>query len=207
MNEKATVSSAYRMQLGMMAVFILFWSLWFLYDGHWGYPAKRQIAREFAEFKQKGREREWKEHADKKGWPDGTDGDIGYDYSDSDIFTQKLIGFGLLPIGLMYGFSFARSYGRWIAVEDGALVTSHGQRMPFDAVTTLNKSRWRSKGIVVAHYQDTGRSRRLVLDSYKYTKSVIADMVKQVESHIGPDQIVGGTPEPLPESAEDLTST
>ena len=206
MNEKATVSSSYRTQLGLMAAMSLAFSLWFLYDGYVKYPLQRQIAQEFAEFKEQGRAHEWPSYAMSKGWPDGTDGDPGYNHTDSNLFTQKLIGYGLVPVWLIFGIAFLRSYSKWIVAQDDALVTSGGKRMPYDAVTSFNKSRWRSKGIAVVYYQDAGRSRRFVLDNYKYTRTVIAVMVRQVELHLAPDQIVGGPPEPLPESEEDLNS-
>lgn len=191
MNQKATIHSTYRLQLGGMAVFIMFWSVWFLYDGFWGYPLQRQIAREFAVYKEQGRSDAWKAYADSQGWPDGTEGNPGHDYSDWDIRTQKMLGFGLLPLSLLYGLAFARSFSKWIALDNDGLATSWGQRVPYAAVTSLNKTRWRKKGIAVVQYQDGAATKRLVLDNFKYARDPIDAMVAAIEERVGPEQIVG----------------
>jgi len=202
MADKATITSSYRKQLCLMGAMFLFGASWFLYDGYVGYPYQQGIAREFARFKEEGRLSEWREHAQAKGWPDGTHGDPGKDHSEMDVFTQKIIGFGILPIALLYCFSFVRSFGKWIALEDSHIVTSWGQRMPLDAVTKLNKNRWKSKGIAVAYYQDGSKTKKLVLDDYKYTRDKISEMLIATEPHLEPGQIVGGEPEQLPENQD-----
>ena len=199
----ATITRSYKIQLVVMGLFILFWSLYFLYDGHWGYPHKRMIAQEFAAFKEEGRADEWPAYANERGWPDGggTHGEPGHDYSDWDIRTQKIIGYGLLPIGLMYLFSYLRSFSKLITLEEDGLTTSWGGRVPFSAVTDLNKSRWKTKGIAVAHYTDGGKTKKLVLDNFKYDRDVIGEMIKRVEDHLNPDQISGGEPETVNSSS------
>lgn len=195
MPQRATISSSYRLQLAAMGLFILGWCLWFLYDGHVGYPHKRAIAREFAKFKEEGRRDEWAQYARQRDWPDGTSGDPGHDYSDWDIRTQKIIGYGLLPFALLYCVSFLRCINKWIDLDGDAFVTSWGTRVSFDDVVTLNKTRWKSKGIAVALYRDGDRQRKLVLDNFKYARHEMSDMVRQLESHLTDDQIVGGVPE------------
>ena len=198
MSTSASVSKSYKIQLAVMGLFILFWALYFLYDGYKGYPYKRMIAQEFATFKEQGRTDEWRAYANEKGWPDGTHGEPGHNYSDWDIRTQKIIGFGLLPISLMYCWAFLRSFGKRINLEDSAITTSWGSRVPFSDIVRLNKSRWRTKGIAVASYSDGGKTKNLVLDNFKYDKAAIGQMVRTVESHISADQITGGEPEPNP---------
>jgi len=137
-----------------------------------------------------------------RGWPDGTHGQPGHDYSDSDIRIQKIIGFGLLPVALLYCGSFLRSFSRRIDLDDSGVSTSWGQRMDFTAVTNLNKSRWKTKGIAVAHYDKPGKPGKLVLDNFKYDRGAINEMVKSLEAHLKPDQISGGQEPPPDELAE-----
>ncbi len=199
MVEKAVISPAYRRQLGLMGLMLLGGSLWFMYDGFVTYPHKRHIAQEFARFKDEGKEDQWAQHAQQRGWPDGRDGEPGHDYSDWDIRTQKIIAFSLLPIALVYCFSFIRSFGKSIQLQPDAIVASWGQRMAFDSVTALHKGRWKTKGIAVAHYQADGKKRKFVLDNWKYSRQPINEMLKAVEQHLTPDQIIDGVPEPVEE--------
>ena len=74
--------------------------------------------------------------------------------------------------------------------------------MPFSAVTKLNKNRWKTKGIAVVSYDDQGKSRKLVLDNFKYSRDEISAMVHAVSSRLSPDQIVGDSSPPNPSESE-----
>ncbi len=203
MDERAVITKSYRRQLLLWSLMFLGGAGWFLYDGYVTYPYKRMVAQEYARFKEESRVEQWGEYARAKGWPDGTHGDPGYNHSDSDIFTQKLIGYGLLPLGVLFCYSLASSFRKWIKLENDGIATSWGQRMPFDSVKQLNKSRWKTKGIAVAHYDDGSKTKKLVLDDFKYTRNLIGDMLFAVESHLAPEQIVGGPPEPTESATQE----
>ena len=202
MSQKAVIGSSYRRQLGLMAGMLTFWFFYCMYDGYVAYPRQREIAREYAEFKQDDRLAQWADYARSRGWPDGSDGAPGHDRSDWDIYTQYIMGYGVLPFALIYAVSFVKTFGRWIALEDDSLVTSWGQRMPFAAVTKLNKNRWKTKGIAVVSYDDQGKSRKLVLDNFKYSRDEISAMVHAVLSRLSPDQITGDSSPPNPSEPE-----
>ncbi len=207
MAHKAVISSSYRLQIGAMGLFILGWSLWFLYDGYVGYPKKRTIAREFAAFREQGKSDQWESYAKARGWPDGKSGDPGRDYSDTDILLQKVLGFGLLPFAVMYCGSFVGSFRKWVSSDADGVSTSWGQRVPFASVTSINKGRWKTKGIAVVYYHDPSknRQRRMVLDNFKYGRDEMTAIFDDVESHLAPaDQPVGDADSsPAQESSEE----
>ncbi|MEX0776741.1 MAG: hypothetical protein WD042_13645 [Phycisphaeraceae bacterium] len=209
MSDKAYIDKAYLGRVALLALMFLGFSGWFLYDGFVKYPRQDLIYREFQDFKQKhagsGDSSDklsdlWNAYALEKGYPqvnpqaDMTTGQAepGKAHSDSDILTQKGLGFALLPLGLFFLFAVVRLKGRWISSDGSALITSWGQRVPFDAVTLLNKARWKSKGIAVVLYTDeSSQVGRLVLDDWKYNRQPITDLVKETESYLKPEQITG----------------
>ena len=180
-----------------MAGFILFWASYFLYDGYVGYPYKREIARQFAQFEEEKKTDQWKAYALEKGWPDGSNGPPGHAFSDWDIRTQKIIGYLLLPWSVLMWVSLLRLTGRRIESDQGVLTASWGPRVPYDAITSLNLNRWKTKGIAVAHYNDeSGKTQRFVLDNFKYTRGEITAMVEEIESGLDPDKIISNESKP-----------
>lgn len=197
MNHQATVNSSYRWQVAFMAAFILFWALYFLYDGYVGYPYKRQVAQEFAKFQDSDSKEEWVDYARDIGLTVGSNENTGHDYSDWDIRTQKIIGYLLMPWTLLMWVSLLRLTGRRIESDGDGITASWGPRVDYDAITSLNLNRWRSKGIAVLHYNDTaGKTRRFVLDNFKYTRNAINDMVEEIESRLDSSQIISNSPRP-----------
>ena len=191
-----------------MAGFILFWALYFLYDGYVGYPYKREIARAFAQYQdelaqthiQSEKDKitvQWEQRALEKGWPTNTSDPPGHDYSDWDIRTQLIIGYLLLPWSLLMWVSLLRLTGRRIELDGEGVTASWGPRVAYGAITSLNLNRWKTKGIAVVHYNDeAGQTKRFVLDNFKYTRGAITAMVEEIESRLDPSQIVSNQPKP-----------
>ena len=111
-----------------MAAFIMFWALYFLYDGYVGYPYKREIARQFAQFEKEDKTDQWQEYALERGWPDGLNGPPGHAFSDWDIRTQLIIGYLLLPWSVLMWVSLLRLIGRRIESDQAGLTASWGWR-------------------------------------------------------------------------------
>lgn len=193
---RAVISSSYLIRLALLGGMFTFWFSWCMYDGYVNYPRQREISRAYASFKDEGRIDQWADYAQERGWPDGTTGDPGKDHSDMDIYTQYIMGYGVLPFALLFGVSFFRSIGRWMTSSENGLEASWGQKVAFDQVTGLDKTRWRSKGIAVVQYMDQSKKRRLILDNFKFSPDEIGEMVSDVESRLSPEQITPLTPPP-----------
>ena len=202
MSHRAEISPSYQVRIAIMAGMFVFWFLYCMYDGYIAYPRERLIAKEYARFKAQDKTKQWNAYARSRGWPSDSEGDPGKDHSDMNIYTQYIMGYGVLPFAVICSVSLVRSFGRWIAMDDNGLTTSWGKRIDFGAITGLNERRWRSKGIAVVQYEDQGKRRKLVLDSFHYSVDEICAMVKEIHARLSPGQITGSDPSPEPESSE-----
>jgi hypothetical protein len=117
-----------------------------------------------------------------------------------DIIKQYVMAACLVVPGLLYLYLFLRSRKRWIECSVDGLRTSWGQQFPFNRITTLNKTKWKTKGIAVIRYQENSRQRRLALDDWKYDAPATKAILCEVEARIDPTKIVGGAPETPPQA-------
>ena len=173
-------------------------ALWFVYDGAVTYPRQRERALAYQELKENDKLDQWEGIATKRGWPLE---DPGEAKDKIDFYTQFILSAVVAPPGLLFLFFFLRSRGRWIELNDTGLRTSWGRQLEFGQIVTLDKKKWRSKGIAKITYQQNGRKRKLVLDDWKYDADVTKEILLEVELQIDIDQIVGGAPEPIPQEA------
>lgn len=196
----ARISSRYLWWLGLIALFCVSFSLWFLYDGMVTYPRQRErgLARE--KLKEEGGDwlREWRKLAKTKGWPVT---DPGEPKSEGEIYSQLVLAALVGLPGLLCAVSFLRVRKRRIEMDETGLRASWGQRLEFDQITRLDKKKWKSKGIAKIHYEQDGRARRMVLDDWKFDDVATETILREVESRIDVGQIVGGPPQPPLEDA------
>jgi len=88
-----------------------------------------------------------------------------------------------------------RSRGRWIELGKSGLTSSWGQSVAADQVVSLDKTKWRSKGIAVLKYNDGTRARKFVIDDFKFKREPTDRILAELESQIGLHKITGGPPE------------
>jgi len=208
---KANIDKKFLLRLGLIALFLLGVSLWFLYDGTVKYPRQRERALEYQrvmekkDLKEEDRLSEWLDVASRHGWPAENPGEPKEEY---EIHMQLGIAALAAAPGLLYAFFFLRARGRWIEMNETGLRTSWGRQLEFDQIVSLDKKKWKTKGIAKITYQQNGRRRQLVLDDWKYYADPTKAILCEVESRINADQIVGGDPEPVPsEKHEEVKST
>jgi hypothetical protein len=186
---KAGISSGYRWRLGIIALVCLGFGVYCLYDGFYAYPRDNERYAMFerlqAEHPDTWRAR-WEVLAAEHGLPRDP-GDLKQ-RSDFDIYSQYIMAALTLPVGLLFLFSYVRAGGRWIAADERGLQTSWGQHAPWDAITGIDKARWKSKGIAVVQYrepQPPHAERRLTLDDWKYERDPTVALVRAVEEKLG----------------------
>ena len=195
------ISPRYLWWLGLIAVFCLGFALWFLYDGTITYPRQRERVQEFQKLDKQGRSREWKEIATQRGWSPEYPEDEPK--TQAEIYSQLVLGAVVGSPGLLCLLFLIRARGRWIELNETGLRTSWGRQLGFGQITTLDKKKWKSKGIAKITYQQNGRKRRLVLDDWKYDDVSTGAILREIESRIDRSQIVGGAPEPPVEEEEE----
>ncbi len=205
MEVKANISNGFLVRLALIGLVLLGISLWFLYDGAIAYPRQREWALEYEKMVKDGRDSEWEEFAEKRGFPI----DLPPDPKDrkpknlGEIYFQLFIAIVAGLPGLLYLFFYLRDRGKWIEVNETGLRTSGGRQLEFDQIASIDKKLWKTKGIAVIHYRLKGRKRRLALDDWKYETDPTKAILCEVEAHVDVDQIVGGDPEPPPPQEED----
>ncbi|MCC7144963.1 MAG: hypothetical protein IT443_00805 [Phycisphaeraceae bacterium] len=198
MLQKASIRQGYLVRLLILTLASLGASGWFLYDGYVKYPHNAAIFHAYKELETKNPnnpekvDAEWKTVAAANGWPVEFKGRApGSEHSELDIQTQKGLGYVLIPVGLLMAYFLLTHLNRWVAVDGQALLTNRGDRAEFSAIVKLDKRRWKSKGIAVAHYRHPdGSTRRIVLDDWKYDRPQTIAIEELVESRISADLIV-----------------
>lgn len=204
MTVRAEFQKNYLMRYLILAVVCLFMASWFAYDGLVGYPKKLQYAEAYDQLREleaAPRVERWKALAEEKGWPSDTPTKTAEEIR-SDITGQYFWGGLNLLAGLPALFFYFRSRGSWIEATEGGLQTSWGQKVRFADVTQLDKRKWRRKGIAKATYRSAepntpadGGGRVFVFDDFKFQREPLGQMLRDLESELTPEQIVGGPPE------------
>lgn len=195
MAAKAMIKSGYRWRLALVAVALLAFGGYFLYDAIVGYPGQNKLVEESRTALETLQQEQpqtwpaaWTEHARAQGYL--LDPVNAKTYSQLDIYTQWLCAAITLPIGAWFGIGFIRSRNRWVATDETGLHTSWGEHAPWETIREIDKTRWKSKGIAIVRYGD---GKRITLDDWKYDREPTTRMVAEVEQHLGPDAVVGQT--------------
>lgn len=196
MQTKATISPGYMARLMVVAIITLIGGLWFCYDGFIGYPHQQKVALAYMQFQEEGRVDQWPAFAKEKGWTLSPESPK----SNSDIWLQRILGMVALPIGLMFGLSTLKSMNRYVACDEDGITTNKYPKVPYDAITKLDKSRWQKKGIVIIHFSLDGKNGLILLDDWKMHTDNTEQILRTIEQKTGMGQ-------PQSSSSDDATTT
>ena len=202
---KSVISPGYRWRLFAVAFVCLMFGGWSAYDGFIGYPKKNKHRDTWDSIKQQyPTEVDFVPHWEKYAQENGISTDEPEPRKSSFSMIAQYVQMGItLPFGLLFGFGYLSTAGRWVSADENGLATNRGEEVSFDSIKTLNKVRWNRKGIAVVHYDGGQGPKRLVLDDWKYDRDTTGQILREVEARIDRDLIVGGEPEPLAEGGED----
>lgn len=183
--------------IGLVAAGFAFYCL---YDGYVTYPNQRERGLAFDKLMEEKRGNEWDDYARERGWPTDSPGEPK---SETDIQMQYIMAAVSGLVGLMVLFGVWRSRGRWIEADKNGLTSSWGQSFAFDRVVSIDKKKWRNKGIAKIRYEDGNRTKTFVLDDFKFKRGPTDEILQLVETKAGADKITGGQPEGSDESTSD----
>jgi hypothetical protein len=184
---RATISPGYRWRLVLITLVMLGFGVYCLYDGYVAYPLqleKYQTHQRIMDEYPQTYPQEWARHAAEQGWDERTP----KKRTERDIFTQFLMAGLVFPIGLFFLYKLIRENGRWVEMDERGLKANGGREVPWDAIQSLDDSRWKTKGIAYVHYRDGsgGGEKRLLLDDFKSQREPIKAIVHQVQQHLNP---------------------
>ena len=196
---RANFQKNYLMRYVALATVCLLMAAWFGYDGLVGYPAQLPAAEAYDQIRDLDaakRAERWKQITADKNLPKETPKKTAEQLR-SDIVGQYFWGGINLLVGLPALFLWLRSRGSWVESTAGGLTTSWGQSLQFSEVTLLDKKKWERKGIAKATYTPAeGVGPKLfVFDDFKFEREPLDHMLRDLEKHLLPEQIVGGPPE------------
>ena len=96
--------------------------------------------------------------------------------------------------------------GTWVEGDETTIRSSKGKEVAIGQITKINKRKWEEKGLATIYYSDNGKSKKFVMDDFKYDREPMGQLMRYAEANLTADQIVGGTREAdkdNPQAAED----
>jgi hypothetical protein len=182
---RADYDPRYYRRFIIIGVVALGFALFCLYDGFIRYPAQRERAyQQFKEVVGENRLDEWEHYAEQTGVK-----------GDGDIMMQFVMAAVTGAVGFWLLFGVWRARGRWIESSESGITSSWGQTLAFDQIVSLDKRKWRNKGIAKITYNDGRKNRRFILDDYKFDRATTGQILRELEARIEPKMISGGPPE------------
>ena len=182
----------YYFRFWLIGLFATGFALWFLYDGAVTYPDQRERGLAFDKHMEENRGNEWDAYARERGWSTESPGEPK---SETDIQMQYIMAAAAGIVGVAVLLGVLRSRGRWIESDVNGITSSWGQTVPFDRVVSIDKRKWRNKGIAKIRYEDGNRKRTFVLDDFKFKRDPTDAILRQLEERVGIEKVTGGPPE------------
>ena len=176
------------------------------------YPNQRERALKYLEFKEAGQEavfggeedgewlEKWRAYAKEQGWPTSNPGEPK---TEADFKVQFAMAGLCGVIGIALFAKVFLSLGTWIEADEEGISTSWGQRVPFDQIASINKKDWAKKGLARIRYADNGRTKRFVLDDFKFLRQPTDEIMRLIEQKVDHNKITGGPLEQPREEADD----
>ena len=179
MTLEARVTPIWRKQKLFVAVFMIAFGGYFFYDGAIGWPRSNERYYKSQEFKKTNDDPGWKAYAKQRGWSEKAPEKA---YKKSEIDMQYVYGVILAVVGLVTLGYWAQQIRRTLKLDDEAITSPAGTRVPFQSITGLGLKKWESKGYATVRYEVNGRKGEFLIDDYKFdtdTTREIVDMLKQ----------------------------
>jgi hypothetical protein len=163
---------------------------WCLYDGLVAYPKKLTQAEAYQALPDDGRQDAWRELAAEKGWPTLTPSkspeEIRHDIG-SQFMMAVLCGLLGIPALMM----FMSGQGTWLEGDATVIRNSKGQEVPVDAITQIDKRKWEAKGIAKLYYQVDGKTKKFVMDDFKYQREPMGQLMRYAEAQLSEEDVIG----------------
>jgi hypothetical protein len=197
MDVVARISKEWRRRMLFMFFMIFGIAGWFMYDGYLLWPDEAQRYSEYAKIKDALAEAgeavdeestalriAWERHAREQDYRRN----IPKERTDGDIHEQRVIGWVMMVGALLYGLWIAWNHTRTVRAEGETIIGASGERVELDAITAIDRKKWKNKGIAYGIYEDGGKKRRLTLDEHKFKgcEAIILEAEKRIHARAEP---------------------
>jgi len=189
----ARISKEWRRRMLFMFFMIFGIAAWFLYDGYILWPDEANRHTEYLEIKNALIEAgdavdeesssvrlAWERHAREQDYRRN----IPKERTDGDIREQRVIGWTMMAGALLYGLWIAWNHTRTLRAEGETVIGASGERVELDSITSIDRKKWKDKGIAYAIYEDGGKQCRLTLDEHKFKgcEAIILEADKRIRA-------------------------
>ena len=183
-----------------LTLFFVGMALWAGYDLTFNFPAKLKKIEAYKEIK-KSTENEddaktqWVKLADEKGWdrkpPKDSAGDVQW-----LTYFNYCLAIGGVIFAVYFVWKFYNTRSSWVGADEAAVKNSFGLTVPFKSIDSVDKKKWAKKGIAYVSYKDeSGETKTFVMDDFKYLREPMGQIMKRIEEHLKPEQILNGPSE------------
>lgn len=181
----ARAATYYRMTRYIMVVLLFVMAGWFGYDGYKGWPAENKRIAAMSQDLEKAKRTGDKTEIDRLT-KEGTA--LKTPHSDTDIFIQKALAFGLPLLGLaLLAWTLYNSRGEY-RLANGTLSAPGHPPIQLDDIEEIDNKLWERKGIALVVYKTGGiASRHVRLDDFIYQRDPIDEIHDRLQAHLGGD--------------------
>jgi hypothetical protein len=165
---------------------------WCAYDVWITYPRKLEIASAYESIHASDTEEsgeEWEHMAEKNGWPLAPPGKSSQEIQGM-ITNQYLMIVACVLVGGSMLLRWFLARGSWIEGDETQFRNSRGKTVSLDALVSIDVSRWEEKGIAVLRFGSGWKSRKFVLDDFKYDQEATGKLLEIAKARLadGPTQ-------------------
>jgi hypothetical protein len=178
---EARVTPIWKKQKLFVAIFLFGIAGWFFWDGKVGYPNSNERWLAHDELVKNGREAEWPTVAKSHGWTDTVPEKF---HRPVDLLMQMICGGFAGALGLLALIYWLTQKDRVVWIDDEAVYSPAGRRIPFDTITGLGKKHWNEKGLATVLYKIDGCKGRFILDDYKFDRAATHQILAEIEQKL-----------------------
>ena len=192
----AVASRDYRIRRYIMTVLMLGFGAYFLYDGYIGYPKENRAASDARRRIESATQRaqaaateEERQAAEAEAEAARVELKAYSEHSPTDIRLQKILGYTLIPLSLVFLVYILHKSRSAYRLENGVLHVPGHPPVPLESITEMDKGLWDRKGIAFINYQLTGgEAGQIKLDDFIYQQKPTDAIVERIEQHLRPPE-------------------
>ncbi|MEM1222654.1 MAG: hypothetical protein AAGH40_07800 [Verrucomicrobiota bacterium] len=193
MEVDARISKEWRRRMLFMLFMVSGIALWFLSDGYIYWPKEGARYEQYAEIRDaliesgKAENEEstavrlaWEKHAKQEGFKSN----IPSERTEEAIREQRVIGWVLLSGSIVFAIWIWWNHKLRILAKGDLVTGASGQKVELDSITSIDRKKWKKKGIAYAIYESEGKTRRLTLDDHKFagTEAIILEAERRIKA-------------------------